>query len=193
MPTYCWRVYRRPVSPALIDAPATRWILSIEASVESPDGRPSMSIASLDTASSPSSGHSARTELSERIERPAPGTSSTLTNIAEAAVDGVSATVSFSGKALHALEPAGELVVDGAEDLALGAWHGVQAAAVGRRAVGEAVDDGAQNRLHGEIRRTELGHYASVGMHATGEAVSEVASGSVMAASAVGKTVLALV
>ncbi len=153
-----------------------------------------MSIASLSTASSPASGHPARTELSERIETSRQGASSTLNNIADAAVDGVSATVSFSGKALHALERAGEMVVDGAEDLALGAWHGMQAAASAVEHVTDAVEAGAHEiAATAKSAAAELGHYASVGMHATGDAVSEVASGGVMAASAVGKTVMALV
>lgn len=155
-----------------------------------------MSIASLTTASSSASGNSARAELSERIEVTKTSANSTLTNMAEAAADGVGATVSFSGKALHALERAGEMVVDGAEDLAVGAWHGVQAAASGIEHAGEAVADAIEDGVHEVVSATqtaasELGHYAAVGFHATGEAASEVASGSVMAASAVGKTLLA--
>ena len=153
-----------------------------------------MSIAPLSANSS--SATPARTELSERIATTANAASSTLTNMAEAAAEGISATVSFSGKALHALERAGEMVVDGAEDLALGAWHGVQAAASGAEHVGEAVVDAIEDGVHEVATATrtaasELGHYASVGLHATGDAVSEVASGTVMAASAVGKTLLA--
>ena len=157
-----------------------------------------MSIASLTTASSPSSGNSARTELSERIATTRNGASSTLTDMAEAAADGVGATVSFSGKALHALEQAGETVVDGAEDLAIGAWHAVQAAVLGVEHAGAAVVDTIEDGVHQVVSATEsaaqqLGHYAAVGMHATGEAVSEIASGSVLAASAVGKTVMAAI
>ncbi len=157
-----------------------------------------MSIATLTPASSSPSGHPARTEVSERIETSRNGSNSTLNDMAQAAVEGVSATVSFSGKALHALEHAGEMVVDGAEDLALGAWHGLQAAASAVEHAGETVVDAVEDGVH-EIVSTaksaasELGHYASVGLHATGEAVSEVASGGVMAASAVGKTVMAMV
>ena len=40
---------------------------------------------------------------------------------------------------------------------------------------------------------SELGHYVAVGAHATGEAVSELASGTVMAASAGGKTIAAMI
>lgn len=153
-----------------------------------------MSIASLTPASPPASGHAARTELSERIETAGRGAGSALNSVAATAVGGVSATVSFSERALHALEHAGELVVDGAQDLALGAWHGVQAAASAAVHVADAVEAGAREiAATAKSAATELGHYASVGMHATGEAVSEVASGGVMAASAVGKTVLALV
>ena len=153
-----------------------------------------MSIAPLSANSS--AGTPARTELSERITTSGNAASSTLTNMAEAAAAGVGATVSFSGKALHALERAGEMVADGAEDLALGAWHGLQAAASGVEHAGEAVVDAVEDGVHEVVSATktaasELGHYASVGFHATGEAVSEVASGTVMAASAVGKTLLA--
>ena len=150
-----------------------------------------MSIAPLTTASSPSLGHPQRAELSERIEA---GAGATLNQIAQATEEGVSATVSFSGKALHALEHAGEAVVDGAEELALDAWHGVRAAAAGLEHVGEAVVDGV--REVAAATRTaacELGHYAAIGLHAAGDAASEVASGSVLAASAVGKTVMAMV
>ena len=155
-----------------------------------------MTIASLTTASSSASGNSGRTELSERIETTKAGANSTLANMAEAAADGVGATVSFSGKALHALERVGEMVVDGAEDLAVGAWHGVEAAASGAEHVGEAVVDAIEDGVHDVVSATktaasELGHYAAVGFHATGDAASEVASGTVMAASAVGKTLLA--
>jgi len=157
-----------------------------------------MSIAPLSTASSSSSGNSARTELSERIETSKTGANSTLTNMAEAAADGVSATVSFSGKALHALEQAGETVVDGAEDLAIGAWHAVQAAVLGVEHAGESVVGTIETGVHDVVSATvsaaqQLGHYAAVGLQATGEAASEVASGSVLAASAVGKTVMAAV
>ena len=155
-----------------------------------------MSIAPLTTASSSIAGNPGRTALSERIEPTKGGASSTLTSMAEAAADGVGATVSFSGKALHALERAGEMVVDGAEDLAVGAWHGAQAVASGVEHVGEAVvgavEDGVQDVVSAtKAAASELGHYAAVGFHATGEAASEVASGTVMAASAVGKTLLA--
>jgi hypothetical protein len=153
-----------------------------------------MSIASLNT--SPSAGTSGRTELSEHAARTqaaaatSTGTGSTLAGVAA----GVSATVAFSGEALQALERAGEFVVGGAEDLALGAWHGLEAAEHGGAAVVDAVETGA-NKIAGlaVAAGKQLAHYAAVGAHATGEAVSDVASGTVMAASAAGKTILSLV
>ena len=153
-----------------------------------------MSIAPLSTATSASTGSSSRTTVSERIATPG----STVTELAEAAAAGVGATVSFSGQALHALEHAGEFVVDGVEDLALGAWHGVQAAASAVEHVGEAVVDAVEDGVHEVVAATkatasELGHYAAVGAHATGDAVSDLASGSVMAASAAGKTIAAMI
>ena len=162
-----------------------------------------MSIAPLSSnaVATSSSGNSGRTELSERIGRadatPASG-GSTLDNITEGIAAGVSATVAFSGEALHALEQAGEYVVDGAENLAVGAWHGIENAAVGVEHAGEAVVDSVETGVQDVVAATksaakELGHYAAVGMQAVGEAASEVASGTVMAASAVGKTVAALV
>ena len=153
-----------------------------------------MSIAPLATAAPSSAGNSARTELSERIETTKNRADSTLANMATAAVDGVSATVSFSGKALHALEHAGEMVVDGAESLAVGAWHGLQAVEHAGKAIATAVEDGVHEVVStAKAAATELGHYAAIGLHAGGEAVSQVDSGGVMAASAVGKTVMALV
>jgi hypothetical protein len=189
---------------------ALRWrrIRTIESSV-APYPRPStgihsMSIAPLSTSatSSSSTGTSGRTELSEHIGRPqasaASGAGSTLDSIAEGVVSGVSATVAFSGEALHALEQAGELVVDGAEDLAVGAWHGLEHGAQAVEHVGEVVVDAVETGAR-EIAETavaagrQLAHYAAVGAHATGEAVSDVASGTVMAASAAGKTIMSLI
>ena len=162
-----------------------------------------MSITSLNssaTASSTSngSGSTSRTELHERIGSSSDGVGTTLTNIAEAAVGGVSATVSFSGMALHALEQAGEAVVDGVEDLAVGAWHAVEGAARQVEHVGEAIVDAVETGAH-EIATTartvgkELGHYAAVGAETVGEGASELASGTVMAASAAGKTLISLI
>ncbi len=165
-----------------------------------------MSISALTSTpvatSSSASSNPGRTELTERIGRadvtPAGGGSSTLQNIVEGVAAGVSATVAFSGEALHALEQTGEYVVDGAENLAVGAWHGIENAAVGVEHAGEAIVDSVETDVQDVVAATksaakELGHYAAVGMQAVGEAASEVASGTVMAASAVGKTVAALV
>ena len=153
-----------------------------------------MSITSLN--SSAISGTPTRATLAERIDTKPGGT--TLSGIATATADGVSATVSFSGKALHALEHAGEAVVDGAEDLALGAWHAVQAAAQGVEHAGEAAVDAVEDGAHevaSAVTSTarELGHYASVALHAVGDGLTDVASGTVMAASAGGKTLAALI
>jgi len=157
-----------------------------------------MSIAPLATSSSATAGSSGRTELSEHIARSqaasSVGTGSTLADVAEGVAAGVSATVAFSGEALHALEHAGELVVDGAGDLVVGAWHGLEAAARAGEAVVEAVGAGAREIAETAVTAgKQLAHYAAVGAHATGEAVSDVASGTVMAASAAGSTILSLV
>lgn len=157
-----------------------------------------MSISSLNTASSNTAASTDRTALSERIGTTQPSAGSTASGIVGAIAAGVSATVSLSGEALHALERTGEMVVDGVEDLALGAWHGVQAAASGIEHVGEAVVDAVEGGVQEVVSATktaasELGHYAAVGAHATGEAVSELASGTVMAASAGGKTIAAMI
>ena len=161
-----------------------------------------MSIASLSSAAA-SASTSNRTELSEHIGRtPAAaadsGGSSTLASIAEGVAAGVSATVTFSGEALHALEQAGEFVVGGAEDLAVGAWHGFEHGAQAVEHAGEAIVDTVETGAK-EIAETaaaagrQLAHYAAVGAHATGEAVSDVASGTVMAASAAGKTIMSVI
>ena len=158
-----------------------------------------MSITSLNSSatSSATSGNSSRAELHERISTSSEGVGATLTNIAEAAAGGVSATVSFSGMALHALEHAGEAVVDGVEDLAIGAWHALQGAAQEAEHVGEVIVDAVETGAHqiASTARTvgkELGHYAAVGAETVGEGVSELASGTVLAASATGKTLMAL-
>ena len=163
-----------------------------------------MSIAPLSSTatSSISTGTSNRTELSEHIGRTqataAEGSGgTTLSSIAEGVVAGVSATVAFSGEALHALEQAGELVVNGAEDLAIGAWHGIEHGAQALEHAGEAIADAVETGAK-EIADTavaagkQLAHYAAVGAHATGEVVSDVASGTVMAASAAGKTIMSV-
>jgi len=156
-----------------------------------------MAIAALASTATSTAASTAPTG-SSRIAQAGDGAAATVTQAAGAVADGVSATVSFSGQALHALEQAGEFVLDGAEGLAAGAWHGLEHAATSAEQVGEAVAgavaDGA-TEVYGATKTAakELGHYAAVGFHATGEAVSDVASGAVMAASAVGKTLAALV
>ena len=157
-----------------------------------------MSIAPLATSSSATAGSSGRTELSEHIARSqaasSVGTGSTLADVAEGVAAGVSATVAFSGEALHALEQAGEFVVGGAQDLVVGAWHGLEAAEHAGEAVVDAVETGAREIAETAVAAgKQLAHYAAVGVHATGEAVSDVASGTVMAASAAGKTILSLI
>jgi hypothetical protein len=157
-----------------------------------------MSIAPLTTSSSATASSSTRTEVSEHIGRPQPAaaasTGPTLAGFAEGVAAGVSATVAFSGEALHALAQAGEFVVGGAEDLAVGAWHGLEAAEHAGAAVVDAVETGAKEIAGTAVAAgRQLAHYAAVGAHATGEAVSDVASGTVMAASAAGKTILSLI
>jgi hypothetical protein len=160
-----------------------------------------MSIAPLNTTNSNApvaSGPSGRTDLTERVGAAPSGVGSTLSSLANAAVDGVSASVSFSGKALHALEQAGEAVVDGVEDVAVGAWHAVQGTVAEAGHVGEVVVDAVEDGVRDVVSATksaaqELGHYAAVGMQAVGEGVSELVSGTVMAASAGGKTLMTLV
>jgi len=160
------------------------------------------SIAPLTTSLPATTGTSGRTEPSEHIGRVQPGAEpgpgSTLANIAEGVAAGVSATVSFSGEALHALEQAGELVAGGAQDLVVGAWHGLEHGAQAAEHVGEVIADAVETGAE-EVARTaaaagkQLAHYAAVGAQATAEAVSDVASGTVMAAAAAGKTIMALV
>jgi len=121
-----------------------------------------------------------------RVAPTGAGVEAALSSVGTAASDAVSATVAFSGQALHALEHAGEVAVEGVEDLAVGAWHAVEAAA-------GAVEDGASAVCSGsKTVARQLGHYAEVGLSATGQAVSEIASGAVMAASAGGKALLSI-
>jgi len=157
-----------------------------------------MSLTPLTTSSSASAHTSGRSELSEHVGRSqaatATGTGSTLAGFAAGLAAGVSATVAFSGEALQALEHAGEFVVGGAEDVAVGAWHGLEAAEHAGAAVVDAVETGAKEIAGTAVAAgRQLAHYAAVGAHATGEAVSDVASGTVMAASAAGKTILSLI
>ncbi len=159
-----------------------------------------MSISTI-TTSTPSTASSAP---SARAESVTAGVTAALAGVAAAASDGVSATVSLSGRALHALQQAGETAVNATvagsktvasaatgvasevEDLAVGAWH-----------AGEAAVDAMVDGAHEVVSTVEsvgkaLGHYAEVGLSATGEALSEVASGTVMAAAAGGKAIVAM-
>src|ERR1700744_1414456 len=99
-----------------------------------------MSIAPLSTSTAATSGPPTRTPMSEHIDLPKPASSgSILSEMTSAVAAGVSATVAFSGDALHALESVGETVVDGAEDLAVGAWHALEAGATGALHAGQAI------------------------------------------------------
>jgi len=161
-----------------------------------------MSIAPLATSPSAIATSPGRTELSEHIGRAQPavtsGPGSTPATLAEGAAAGASATVAFSGEALHALAQAGEFVAGGAQDLVVGAWHGLEQGAQAAEHAGEVVADALGTGTR-EIARAatvagkQLVHYAAVGAHAAGEAVSDVASGTVMVASAAGKTLMALI
>ena len=157
-------------------------------------------------------------DTAARSRRGAPastGVEAAFAGVGTAASDAVSASVAFSSQALHALEHAGEVAVDGAEDLAVGAWHAVEHAATevadvaeagwnglkaglaglehAGEAVAGAVEDGASAVYSGsKTVARQIGHYAEVGLSATGEAVSEIASGTVMAASAGGKALLSI-
>ena len=126
------------------------------------------------------------------------GIAATLAGVATSISDGVSATVSFSGRALHALEQAGEAVVDGVEDVAVGAWHAVENTAAEVGHVGAVVVNAVEDGVHDVACATkstaqELGHYAAIGLQTVGEGVSEIASGTVMAASAGGKALMTLI
>lgn len=150
-----------------------------------------MSLSTINTSTTPAS-------TASRTESIATGVAATLAGVAEAASDGVSATVSFSGKALHALEHAGAAAVDEVENLAVGAWHAVESGAQALEHAGEAVADAVVVGAHEVVSTaTTVGkalvHYAEVGLSATGDAVSELASGGVMAASAGGKAIVALI
>ena len=170
-----------------------------------------MSISTI-TTGTPST---ASSPPSARAESVTAGVTAALAGVAAAAGDGVSAAVSLSGKALHALAQAGETAVNATvaggrtvastatsmlsevEDLAVGAWHAAQSAAHGIEHAGEAVVDAVVDGAHEAASTAEsvgkaLGHYAEVGLSATGDALSEVASGTVMAAAAGGKAIIAM-
>ena len=171
-----------------------------------------MTLSVTETIQTPGADISAR---ARRTSTAAEGVESTLASVGTAACDVVSATVSFSSRALHALEHAGEVAVEGVEDLAVGAWHAVEHAATevedvaeagwnglkaglcGLESAGEAVvgavEEGASAVASGtKTVARQVGHYAEVGYNATGEALSEIASGTVMAASAGGKALMAI-
>jgi len=143
--------------------------------------------------SSNPAGRAPRAHPLERVSASKVATSgATLSDIASAVAEGVSATVTFSGKALQAAESAGGLVARSAEDLAVGAWHALHVAAVraecGVKAGADEIEQGA-----GEVLGTlkvvgkEAGHYAAVALDTLGEGLSDVSTGAVMAASAGGQ------
>jgi len=122
---------------------------------------------------------------------------STFSDIAGAMAAGVSTTVTFSGKALQAAESAGGVVAHSVEDLAVGAWHALHAAAV-RAECGVKAGANEIGQDAGEVFSTlkivgkEAGHYAAVALDTLGEGLSEVSAGAVMAASAGGQMLQAL-
>ena len=171
-----------------------------------------MTLSVTETIQAPGSDTAAR---ARRATPASDGVASTLASIGTAAGEAVSATVAFSSQALHALEHAGETAVEGVEDVAVGAWHAVEHAATevadvaeagwtglkaglagledAGEAVAGAVEDGVSEAVSaGKAAARQIGHYAEVGLQATGEAVSEVASGTVMAAAAGGKALMAI-
>jgi len=171
-----------------------------------------MSVSLTETIQSPAADTSTR---ARRTSTASDGLTSTLADLGTAASDAVSATVSFSSRALHALEHAGESAVDGVEDVAVASWHAVEGAATGVADVAEAgwtglkagvaglehageavvgaVEAGASEAASATAAvGRQIGHYAEVGFHATGDALSEVASGTIMAAAAGGKALMAI-
>ena len=168
-----------------------------------------MTVSLTETIQAPAADTASRTRGPTPL---AEGVESALASVGTAASEAASATVSFSSQALHALEHAGEMAVDGAESLAVGAWHAVEHAATevadvaeagwdglkaglsGLESAGEAVADGASALYSGsKTVAKQIGHYAEVGLEATGAAVSDVASGAVMAASAGGKALMSII
>ncbi len=171
-----------------------------------------MTLSVTETIQTPGADTAAR---SRRAAAMSEGVAGTLAGIGTAAGEAVSATVSFSSQALHALANAGESAVDGVEDVAVGTWHalehgaievadvaeagwsGLKAGLTGLEHVGEAVvgavEEGASEAATAtKAVAKQIGHYAEVGLQATGEAVSEIASGTVMAAAAGGKALMAI-
>ena len=158
-----------------------------------------MSINVLNSfASSNVASRASRAHPSERVSAPKAATSgSALSDIAGAVAAGVSATVSFSGKALLAAESAGGVVAHSAEELAVGAWHALHVAAIraehGVKAGANEFEEGAGAVVGAlQIVGKEAGHYAAVALDTLGEGLSEVSTGAVMAASAGGQMLRAL-
>jgi hypothetical protein len=136
----------------------------------------------------------------ERNEKRLGVVGATFVGIADAAADGVSATVSFSGKALHALAQAGEAAVEsvedgasgagkaagallhGAEYLAVGAWHAVKNAAVDVEKVAEEGWDDLSAGIAG------VGKLGESALESVGNGVSSAASAAVFVAAAGEKT-----
>ena len=148
--------------------------------------------------SSNAAGRASCAHPSERGSAPkATMSGSTLSDIASAVVAGVGSTVTFSGKALQAAESAGGVVAHCVEDLAVGTWHALHVAAVraehGVMAGANEVEQGAGAMVGTlQIVGKEAGHYAAVALDALGEGLSEVSTGAVMAASAGGQMLRAL-
>ncbi len=158
-----------------------------------------MSIRVVNTfASSSVPSQGCRAQPSERNSPSKATTSgSTLSGIASAVAAGVGSTVAFSDMALQAAESAGAVVAHSVEDLAVGAWHALHVAAVraehGVQAGANEFEEGA-GALIGTFRNVgkEAGHYAAVALDTVGEGLSEASTGAVMAASAGGQMLRAL-
>lgn len=171
-----------------------------------------MTLSVTETIQAPGSETAAR---ARRATPASEGVAAAFASVGTAASEAVGATVSFSSQALHALEHAGESAVEGVGDVAVGAWHAVEHAATevadvaeagwtglkagvaGLESAGEAVvgavEEGVSDAVSaGKTVARQIGHYAEVGYHATGEAVSEIASGTVLAAAAGGKALMAI-
>ncbi len=149
--------------------------------------------------------HTARAEAATGTT----GSSRTLGSVETAVGDGASATVSFSEKALNALEQIGKnawtsiengsssvasaahTALTDAEGLANEAWGAIKRGVADVEQFGEAVasdvTDGVEDAFSAaKTDATALGHYAGVAVDATGNVASDVASDTMMAASTVG-------
>jgi hypothetical protein len=156
-----------------------------------------MSLSPLNSAST------ARTDSgaggrAERAEASTTGVGTTLAGVAAAVSDGVSATVSFSGEALHAFEQAGESAIDalaqggssvanavgavlgGAQDVAVGAWHAVQHAAA---EVEHAAEAGWCELKHGLASAEDAGEAV---VDAVGDGMADAVSATKATAKALG-------